>query len=53
MTMMLDDINIVNVVDKVLGENLDMLRTFRIPKRRQFAHSFLVAWYRKLNILLL
>ena len=32
---------IEKLVDKVIGENPDMIRSFRTQKRRQFAHLFL------------
>ena len=32
---------IENLVDKVIAENPDNVRSFRNPKRREFAHCFL------------
>jgi len=29
------------LVDKVIEENLDVVRSYRNPKRREFAHCFL------------
>jgi len=37
----LDLAAIEKLVDKLIGENPDTVRSFKTPKRRQFAHLFL------------
>ena len=41
MKLMCGRAEIENLVDKVIDENSDMVRSFRNPKRREFAHCFL------------
>ena len=41
MTLKGDRAEIEKLVDKVIEENLDTVKSFRNPRRREFAHCFL------------